>query len=131
MVLVAAVPAYARDASSGDNEENNESIVFVGDGSQLGFNGLEQELDQTAYRYNDPVANTNGDGNEVAQDGNSVEADQEQYSFDLLYGFNDAGIDDSFDYFILFGDFDGVDDEFEDDEDEANPATSRARAPSS
>ncbi|QIN80154.1 hypothetical protein GBA65_18350 [Rubrobacter marinus] len=121
MVLVAAVPAYAQDATieGDDNSESNETFLLAGDNSQVALNDSSQSLDQTAFQYNSPVVNIDGDENQVAQGGNSVEADQAQYSFNVLFGgFNDAdfdGIDDSFDYFIAFGDFDGdgVDDELE------------------
>ncbi len=124
MVLVAAVPAYAQDATiEGDGEStNNETFLLAGDNSQVALNGSEQELDQSVFQYNNPEVDIDGDDNQVAQGGNSVEADQEQYSFNLLFGgFNDADFD-GIDDFIAFGDFgnDGVDDEFENEDDDVD-----------
>ncbi|QIN78217.1 hypothetical protein GBA65_06500 [Rubrobacter marinus] len=88
MMLATAVPAFAQDATiEGDDESVTEEIfLFAGDNSQVALNDSSQSLDQTVFQYNNPVVNIDGDDNEVAQGGNGVSAEQEQFNANVLFG---------------------------------------------
>lgn len=135
MVLVAAVPAYAQDATVGDNDGNNRngednSTVQTADSSQytlavfgdqtanqdanvsnnggnVAVGGINQEQTQES---NQMIQNAQSDDGSIAFnvndfDNDGINDDEENRSV----SFEDAdfdGIADVFDYFVLFGDFD-------------------------
>ena len=96
MLSVMAVPAFAQDATTGDDNsvDNSNNIIVRGDDNQVGLNSSSQTLNQNVTQNSNQEAIVMGDG-EIAQGGNSVSATQNQYNVNFL-------ADDSFNDFFVF-----------------------------
>ena len=96
MVSATTMPAFAQDATTGDDNsvDNSVNIRVRGDDNQVAVNNSSQTHNQDATIASNQEVTVNGDG-EIAQGGNSISASQTQYNVNFL-------ADDSFSDFFYW-----------------------------